>query len=380
MIKKLLFTAALLVPGLAYGQNTSAGLSVQVVPGSNPPNGIVCAIGPNSSSGPTGVAATDAQTAGFTTCALNSDFSTSTYSNVNTFIDSCGATRPIWFNRASNTTAVPCSDYNIITDGANGQVLDITYTNADYSAGRGGAQLLSGFIGGPGQIYPTGMYIEFRYRFSTNTMTAFNSSTNTQGWDTQGLFKFVPNGFGSAPAIEWDFDEGFIFDNANGGGISYRGATGPIGSTSMPSFPPKNNSSNYWCTRSSDPAGGVPCGTGQAGGNFDMTVMHTYGYLVTTDGNQSMSVCYYVDRTPGAFTKLGCYNYTGISPATTPLQALETFILFLGPGAPPLPNSFNGPADSYYQYIRVFTCPTWNHFASGSSTTTNVCSGPLVTQ
>jgi hypothetical protein len=57
MIKKLFFTATLLVPCLAYGIDPSANLSVQVVPPGSTP------------SVPAGAAA-----AGFTTQALNSDF------------------------------------------------------------------------------------------------------------------------------------------------------------------------------------------------------------------------------------------------------------------------------------------------------------------
>jgi hypothetical protein len=67
MIKKLLFTAALLVPGLAYGVNPSANLSVQVVPAGATSN--VC-----TGSSPDPQAATD----GFTSPAFCIDFTQAT--------------------------------------------------------------------------------------------------------------------------------------------------------------------------------------------------------------------------------------------------------------------------------------------------------------
>src|SRR6516162_9190616 len=70
MIKKLIFTAVLLAPGLAYGGNPSANLTVQIDPAPNPPNSITCDIGPNYS-GSIPAAATQA---GFTHCAANYDF------------------------------------------------------------------------------------------------------------------------------------------------------------------------------------------------------------------------------------------------------------------------------------------------------------------
>jgi hypothetical protein len=101
--------------------------------------------------------------------------------------------------------------------------------------------------------------------------------------------------------------------------------------------------------------------------NFDPSIYHTYGELVTTDGNQAMSQCAYLDG-----VKLGCQNFTGVTPATKTWQAREQLVIELGPGNGS-PNVFNGPADVFIKYIRVFSCSTWN--AANA-----VCSGPLVTQ
>jgi hypothetical protein len=357
MMKKLLFMAALLVPGLAYGQNPSADVSVQVVPGSDPPNGIACAIGPNASSGPTGVAATDTATAGFTTCALNSDFSTSFFANLNNWLggaNSCGGSvaSPIWQNVANGAPQpAPCSDITIVTDGSNGQVLDLKFTNADFAVGHnGGTTLFSGFIGGPGQLYSTGIYFEWRGRVTTQTIHSYDGAV--QGSLIWGPFKYVPTGFGSGPAIEWDFDEMYAGPPLSPG-LQVTGSQGPVNSTGGVNWP--NNPAHEVCPRGCT--------------NFDPTITHTYGNLITTDGNQAMSVCYYIDG-----TKLGCDNYTSITPAVTPLQARETLIMVLGPESFS-PTVFNGPQDVLIQYVRVFSCGNWNSASAASA----VCAGPVVT-
>src|SRR5215813_4094867 len=93
MIKQVLFTAAFLVPGLAYGA-PSANLSVQVVPaGKTGTCGTIA-----------GQAGADAAAAGFTTCALYNDFTTTVPNNVGTGLPSnwldCGMdgnTSAVWY-------------------------------------------------------------------------------------------------------------------------------------------------------------------------------------------------------------------------------------------------------------------------------------------
>jgi hypothetical protein len=353
-MKKLLFTAALLVPGPAYGQNRSADLSVQVVPGSGPPNGIACAIGPNYA----GSIPADVQTAGFTTCALNSDFSTPFFTNLSNWLggpNCTGGAGSIWFNSdngGGTGGAPPCSDYSIITDGSNGQVLDQQFNNADYSAGRRATQLLSVDPSNCcGHLYPTGEYVEWRGRVTTQTTKSYNNSGGQfLAW---GAFRYAPSSkSGTAPFIEWDWSE-FYFN--------------PIGIAA--GSPPGSNMSGV-----SSP---VPTSMQQCPTNcttFDPTVMHTYGFLVTTDGNQAMSQCTYIDG-----TKLGCQNFISVSPARTTFQMLEQLILELGPEHGTVPN-FSGPQDVLIEYVRVFTCSTWNSSGSPSSPAPGpTCAGPLVT-
>ena len=126
MMKKLLFATALLAPGLAYGGNPSADLSVQVVPaGTAGTCGTI-----------TGQAATDAAAAGFGTCALYNDFTTAIPNTVGTGLPSN------WLN-CSNTYVAgsvwnmptynpPCNAITQVTDSGGGGnlALDLHYNRA----------------------------------------------------------------------------------------------------------------------------------------------------------------------------------------------------------------------------------------------------------
>jgi hypothetical protein len=88
MIKKLLFLAALLIPGVAYGGNPAADLTVQIVPSGSVGN---CGT-------PLGAAAADVQAAGFTTCARYNDFTTPIPNTVGTGLPND------WLNCTQNDT------------------------------------------------------------------------------------------------------------------------------------------------------------------------------------------------------------------------------------------------------------------------------------
>jgi hypothetical protein len=324
MKKYLLLAALLLVPALA--QAISANLSVTVVPaGGN----IACAIGPNAPA-LTGVVATDVATAGFGTCVLNSDFSTAFFANFNNWLggdNSCGSpASPIWYN----SLGTPCSDYTIISDpNYGGQVLDMRFTNADLAAGRRASQIISQPGYGSGHAYPQALYVEQRFRLSASTPNVFNG-------DGQNLifqpFLAPPSGAPYSNFVELNFAE-FYFN--------------PIGIASSLNPAPGVGNFNYNLQTALE-----YCQTSCS--NFDPTIYHTYGALSTTDGNGAMSWCLYIDG-----TKLGCYNNTGITPTISTWNALQMLIIEVGPGND-TPNPFNGPADIYYQYMRVYDCLGWN--------------------
>lgn len=157
MIKKLVFTAALLAPGLAYGGNPSVDLTVQINPASPPPNGIACDIGP-SYIGSIPAAATQA---GFTHCAANYDIT-----QTQSFTDSAGTHQwsnlSTWFvcNRTLSNPylwyfvgSVGCdtNHQNITTDGGV-QVLALSYRLTDAQAGQWNNQIQNEVNGSPNPL------------------------------------------------------------------------------------------------------------------------------------------------------------------------------------------------------------------------------------
>jgi hypothetical protein len=200
MIKILVFTAALLVPCLAYAANTSAPLSVQVV---DPSNGIVCDIGPPASAIPAA-----AQAAGFTHCAANYDFTfvgnftsaantsftptrnTYNWATQSTWLAGCGAssTVALWFNLwGYYPHATPCSDFTIESDSVAGgkNVLHIVWTPADAAAGNEMSWISTvdnQNVPTAGTDFPNGVYVEILWRINQSTQNALNDSQPQVGF------------------------------------------------------------------------------------------------------------------------------------------------------------------------------------------------------
>jgi hypothetical protein len=357
MIKKLLLTTALLAPGLAHSGTITDPL--QPLPPVVPSGGsIACAIGPNY----TGSIPADAQTAGFTTCALNSDFSTPSFADITTWLagPNCyNPPHPVWWNSDPGPGIVnPCSDYSIVTDGSNGQVLDMRFTNADNSSGAGYTQMVSlnpyTPIPHPGQTYGSGgMYTEWRGRVSSQTVHAFDGGTQHLAG---GPFKYAQPGYGSHPFEEVDLDEMYFnpIGIAGGANAANLGTNYTNGVYYMP-FPNSMHICPTGCT------------------NFDPTIMHTFGLLETTNGGDTVAFCTYLDG-----QKLGCATFLMINPnnngyTTADIWNAADFWIWQVGGGLSIPTPFNGPLDTYIQYFRVFACSTWNSATPG-------CPGPLVTQ
>ena len=169
MIKQLLFTAALLVPGLAYAGNPSADLSIQVVPaGTAGTCGTIM-----------GQAGTDATAAGFTTCALYNDFTTQIPNTVGTGLPSnwlnCSTTSDaggVW-NWYGGTSSCP-RDVTQVTDPTYGNLaLDMHFSSAYLAAGQSNVTWLSS-VPDSGSNNPsihsfsTG-YFEWTYRWTSDS-------------------------------------------------------------------------------------------------------------------------------------------------------------------------------------------------------------------
>jgi hypothetical protein len=247
MIKKLLFSAALLVPGLAYGQNPSGDLSVQVVS----PNGIACDIGPNY----TGSIPAQATQAGFTHCAANYDFTqsqsftdsigTHQWSNLSSWFV-CGNTAPFLFTR-HDFSDVPCdtAHVNIITDGSK-QVLALSYYLTDKNNGQYSNSLDTATeIGATtvGTSFPEEIYIEQVIRVNSNNVCSSSCLAYS-------LATYAPNFQVNNPCfVSGDFDEisGFSGDTLANTGLHLWnptcGTSGGVFGPSPPTESPIANSS-----------------------------------------------------------------------------------------------------------------------------------------
>jgi hypothetical protein len=232
MIKKLIYTVALLAPGLAYGQNPSASFTDQVV---DPPSGIACDIGPSY----TGQIPAAATQAGFTHCAFNYDFTqtasftdaagTHQWSNLSSWLscDKNNSSNPYLFRSNGN---VGCNDgvHQTVTTDRGVQVLAMSYLLTDAQAGHYSNLLLnqSNSSSNPIDPIPEEYYIEMVMRpTSTQCSTTdgciyFDVSTFT---NVQGNPCFI------ATDQEWDNNS-----TANGVGFAPWNLPGCNGSSSQP--------------------------------------------------------------------------------------------------------------------------------------------------
>jgi hypothetical protein len=280
MIRKLLLVAALLAPCLAYGGDPSSNLSVEVVPPGVKPQM------------PAGAAA-----AGFTTLALDSDFTkqmpagwlggcptpgNGQWPLTPQFFDD-GKPHIWWQNIWWSAQYQGCSTGPVTDPVFGGTVLDMPWTvdnvyNAvgttiqtaswDYNQNGGWPTNAQG----QSHDYPNNAYYEVTLR-QTPIAAGVYSVLNT--WGPLGISPDKhPNGW--AQTIEWDMEEvetgalwksdAAVHNQGNG-----------------------NQATLIWCgmTGCSGVPGGLP-------GNFDPNQYHTYGMRVTSDGNDMVG-CAYVD-------------------------------------------------------------------------------------
>jgi hypothetical protein len=329
MIKKVIFTAALLVPSLAYAGNPSANVTVQVVPVSN---GIACDIGPNY----TGSIPAGAQAAGFTHCAANYDFTTSGYSSTSSWLDCAGASSPQWYVSEDGLPPTSCppdlsTQFQIVTDGGT-QTLQMTYTHiTDWNAGIYSTKMSTasplGWPNPAGTLFPQANYTESVVRMTSNSTAQCPASQASGGCLVSDSWSYGPD---QVTGVEWDFIE--IYTN---------GATGSCG-------------------------GGASCGSGGGGlaqpgriNGFDPTIYHNYGVRQTIDSNGNFGLCHYLDG--GQITN----DSTGAPPCTAGVidGRAHGFRDFMLQEVGPQGSSFGAPRlDEVYMVRRmtVWTCPNWN--------------------
>ena len=310
-------------------------------------SGTACTHGPNAPSVPL-----PAQRAGFTTCVMNADFTSTTtdagginYSNTATFVVQCGASYAsdhsawdVMWGTGGNVYSggAPCARTQVGVGldplFPSTQALDEKFLRADFSSN---VNLISmewpGFCCSFASPAGTSIYqyLYFQITFRAPSSTVSQAAVNNNGgaipidvWQEE----WTPN----HTDTEVDF---FEIQPAFNSGTQYRLSTN-INSLNNPfaSFRIDYNDGQY----------------------------HTAGYLITSDGSSQMSVCAYIDGGIATATPYGpCGVVTGLSSGALN-QWANNLALWLG--------SFNcsSPAslclandiDFYVRDIQLWMCST----------------------
>jgi hypothetical protein len=341
MIKKLLLTAALLPPGLAYGQ-VSAPLDPPVIPA-------------------------PAAAAGFTTPVMLNNFATVASNWPSQNIVQCGASASVsgqpstWhFVLQGTNGAASCAHASLVTDSACGncQALNFKYPLSDNSSPGSGPRQQEGiswpaFTNGSSTVntwMPNAFYTKITFRFDANTMIQGGTGSwgDNSWWTTSGT---------CCAAISTSVDEnmGETTDSSLGDGQ---------GSGTLTNF-----GGGYWewtnfgCEGSSN-----TCNLfGYTNATLNMSVYHTLEFLWTNNGSNSSYVCSWVDAN-GSYSGPGFQGCSGGSLVNSSNYSEHdrVFNIFMG--------AFNNDmlynANVYIQDYEVWSCPS---FATGT------CAGTLVT-
>lgn len=346
MIRKLVFTAALLAPGVAYAANPSAAFSDQVVPAGSDP--IACAIGPAY----TGSIPAPAVAAGWTTCVANYDFTTSSnftfggnaynFSNMSSWLSCAGGSgpsSPLWGDDNWGGGNTPCSYMTIGADplypSTVPQVLKLTIPSGSTTAVELGTANTNNGTSGTSiwAAFPTtNMYVQTTFRLDAPSISSYctgGCASGTGGY--LGTVDFWSVGTTSA-SVEVDFIEVF------GAGTFAQSALNSAG------------------------AGG------QSYGNFTLdSNYHVQASLTTAKAGVGLSLCDYLD---GVAASSGSCAF---STANQSLAQMEGYLIngaaFNARGA------LSGAIPYYLKSVVVFSCAGWNNtnpptFTTGS---TNNC-------
>jgi hypothetical protein len=336
MIKKLIFVTALLAPSLACDANPNNDLSIQIVPAGSPP-----------------AVPAPALAAGFTTEALNADFTVpgGAYSNTATFINECGATTPWrfyvqgWFNSFGDNTTDPCSRVAITTDSGL-QVLNLKYLSTDDSLSPSHVISLSY----PGYWLSTDGYPYFPNETYVEITLRVTPASVNNGQVTPGPIAFWMQGRrsrdGSIPSY-WLEPAGFERDgpppNAWGSGIiDWENSCSGHGPPAWCQYNPPTKFTADW------------------------TTYHKLGILLTSDESTVYSHCLWLDDIPLG-SPAGPHTCLQMSP-THPsyFQSDNVLIMLFGSGS----HSGSFPnMDMYIKSFKVWSCA--NYQTAG-------CPGPVI--
>ena len=365
MIKKLSFLAALLAPGLAFGANPSADLSVQIVPA-----------GTTTSTQCPSVAPAEAQAAGFTTMALCNDFTQPIPNTAGTGLpanwlgvmdanNSCAYSdttphvwyQTLWYLGCSPPYNEPGSGIQQVTDPANGNLaLRIGYTQNDQVHYQYQSITTMSPSTGQFQDYPQASLIEWTFRDITESVTA--GAPNNDFWTWTRSAATGCNGC----VLEYDIFEDWGV-NSNSAGIG----------NAVHNWWAGNQGAGGWgCgvygRQYVNPGVGGPCPFGSPA-NFTTATYHTYGMLITTDGATAIWACGYVDHVLRGSCKkvpesLNPNNGQGGGFGQRNFLINWFGIAFDDPGQGYCPSGadcINQDMFSYIKSVDVWTCSDWNN-------------------
>jgi hypothetical protein len=313
MIKKLFFTAALLVPGLAYGANPSANLPIQIVPASAVP--------------------APAQAAGFTKLIISDNFQDPSFANTANWLDCAGATSPLWYRAwvgfGTNVDG-PCSAITQATDTNGGGQLALLLHWED-----------SFYTGDNGHAHAT---------LIQSTDSAGNGKPTSRGFYLEVVGRTDTLGGSPKPwAAIWSY-------TIASGGYEIDGFEECPGGNCLSSNIHNANGSNYCVLLPSGGCGGCPPSVGCS---FDITQYHTYAWRQTAGpagAGQDIIFCTYIDG-----VKEGCNSAGGTLPPTAAQLVGMPMTHQFGPEMPAggtfLGNGSTGK-NQWIKSIKIWSCDT----------------------
>jgi hypothetical protein len=321
MIKKLFFTAALLVPGLAYGADPSANLPIQIVPASAVPAA--------------------AQAAGFTKLIISDNFQDPSFANTANWLDCAGASSPTWWRAWIGFSSYdgPCAAVTQAVDSANGgqPALRLHWQDSYFSGSAPGpahvALIQTTDSAGNGRQTPPGFYMEVVARTDRAVVSGLAQAW-IQAWSLTAATGVGYEIDGMEECGGGNCVSGNIHNNNGFNSCAYNGSIGCFG------CPPVQG-----------------CG-------FDITQYHTYAWRQTSAGTDIV-FCDYID---GSLE--GC---SSIQPTSTELAGLA-MVHQLGVGVSstntPLGNGSAGK-NMWVKSVKVWSCAAVNSGALCNSSTNN---------
>jgi hypothetical protein len=327
MNTNVFFIAALLAPSLAYAANPSADLSVQIVPAEPAPTI------------PAG-----AQAAGFKTLAANYDFSQPQYANQSNWLGCYNGSFPSsgfqWYQVGQapglNYTTVPCSLIRQVADSTiNKNVLDIGWPQSSFVSGTHVNQIIQTQSQDTTSStdFPPNVYIETMVRTNTDNPSASNGNEIAGFW--QWTARHTQAGTNSA--IERDIWNIFSLNPTPGASVLQ----------------------TDWSWGVSGGCSGTACYGGGINPYPNLSQYHKVAVRVTSDGSTAQETCFYFDD---VLQECG---------SEQPKQFAAPFNAFLSRNYLIFQSGdLNGDQDLYVQYVRVWSCATWQ---------TTQCDGQVLT-